>query len=87
MNAKPNLTRAEQFTRNSLDRRKRIVAEGGRQLILVLEKEHALLLTELMAIRQARDPKMSITGWLRLMIERDHTSLVKQRARRASGGR
>jgi hypothetical protein len=70
-----------------LDRRKRIVAAGGRQLILVLEKSHADMLTEVIERRRARDPKTSITSWLRLMIERDHVALLKRQAQREDAGR
>jgi hypothetical protein len=80
----PKLTREQQWTRNSYNRRRAIVAAGGRQLILVLEKEHADQLAKLVEMRRKNDPSLSITGWLRKMIVAD---LKDQVRRRTAGGK
>lgn len=85
MSTGKKLTRQQQWTENSKRRRKDIVSAGGRQLILVIEKDHNDLLDDTLAMRRENDPKLSITEWFRRMIVADHKAQLRRRSARASG--
>lgn len=77
--AKP--TRGEQWTANSFNRRKAIVAAGGRQLILVIDKLYADQLNSVIDMRHRSDPKMTVTEWFRRMIVSDLKDQIRRRSK------
>jgi hypothetical protein len=89
--AKTNpLSREEQWIVNSQQRAKRIKASGGRQLLVLLDAEHNARLEQVLEHRRRTDPRLSITEWVRRMIQVDYKQMmrrpsVKQQAAAASG--
>jgi hypothetical protein len=74
------LSRNKQWTVNSLNRRKAIVAEGGRLLPVLLESYSSEKLDEIIRLRKKANPTISMTGWVKLMIEADFKQLQRRRA-------
>jgi hypothetical protein len=74
------LPRTEQWKVNSLNRRRAIIAGGGRLLPVLLEREYSERLDTIIALRRKANPKISMTAWVKLMIESDIKLLRRRRA-------
>lgn len=79
MSNEAKTSRNQQWKDNSINRRKRIVAEGGRVLPLLLEKEYSDRLDKLIELRRKADPTITMTGLIRKMIDADFKLLLRRR--------
>jgi hypothetical protein len=77
--ASKKIPRTEQWKINSMQRRKDIVAAGGRLLPVLLEKPYSDMLDSIITLRKKADPTISMTGWVRKMIESDLKLLQRRR--------
>lgn len=80
------IPRTEQWKINSMQRRKDIVAGGGRLLPVLLEKEWSDKLDQIVALRRGADPTINMTAWVRKMIDSD-LKLLQRRRNGTAGGR
>lgn len=84
--ASKKIPRTEQWKINSMQRRKDIVAAGGRLLPVLLEKPYSDMLDTIIALRKGADPTINMTAWVRKMIESD-LKLLQRRRNGAAGAR
>lgn len=80
MNKIKKPTRNEQWKTNSLNRRRAVVADGGRLLPVLLDKPYSNLLDEIITLRKKANPRINMTAWVKLMIEADFKLLQRRRA-------
>lgn len=80
------IPRTEQWKINSMQRRKDIVAAGGRLLPVLLEKAESDRLDTIISLRKKADPTINMTAWVRKMIDSD-LKLLQRRRNGAKGAR
>jgi hypothetical protein len=87
MTDKP-VSRAEQWTRNSANRRNAIKAAGGRQLLTMVKPEDNAMLTAILAHRVASNADYNLTKWVAQMIKADYLTIQRglRRQRGKAGG-
>jgi hypothetical protein len=74
------ISRKEQWKINSLNRRRAVIAEGGRLLPVLLESDYSEQLDTIIVLRKKANPRINMTAWVKLMIEADLKLLQRRRA-------
>lgn len=70
---KTTVSRKKQWKTNSINRRRRILANGGKSILLLLEKNYVDKLNALVSDHKKHNPKASMTGWVRTMIDLEYS--------------